>query len=86
MTNQELNNKRTEDALECLDAVLSAVVISKKWASTKYPNPYINQVEEQSFIELFTHLNKAETVLRNYISTFNISMEGKTNDTDNSSG
>jgi len=75
MTNQELDKKRTENALECLDAVLAAVVVAKKWASTKYPNPYINQVEEQSFIEIFTHLNKAESVLRNYISTFILDTE-----------
>lgn len=64
----ESNKIRIETSLETLDAVLSAIRVTKRWV-TFYPDE-LTTVEEQSLKELGIHLDKAESTVRNLMSTF----------------
>lgn len=61
---EEQKKKRTEDALECINAVNSALSLAKKWMVEYYP-PSQSREEDQHIQELMGHLYKAVSTSTN---------------------
>ena len=74
MAMNENKKKRTEDALECMNAVAAAVKLSQKWIAKYYP-PVDNKFEQQSLDELNQHLEKSVMVTKNLSNSLLVDME-----------